>query len=52
MLATICDDIGNMLNMQDITQLGKDGIIHTPLAVSLKKIKGATHMVEGVHHLS
>ena len=44
MLAIIRDDV---LNMQYITQIRKDGIIQTSPVVVPEKIKRPTHMVEG-----
>ena len=51
MLATICDDTWNVLNMQHITPNSKIEYYSDILVVTLKKIKGPTHMVEGGHHL-
>ena len=46
MLATLCDDTWNVLNMHHKTPNWKDGIIQTSLAVALKKIKGPAHMAQ------
>ena len=35
MLATICDDTQNVLNIQHITPNKKDGIIQTPQVVAI-----------------
>ena len=39
MLATICDDTWNMLNMQHITQIRKDGTLQTLPVVAIKRLK-------------
>ena len=51
MLATICDDPCNVLNMQPITpNLERWDYSDIPSG-GHKKIKGPAHMVEGGHHL-
>ena len=51
MLATICDDTWNVLNIQHITpNLNRWDYQDTP-GGGHKKIKGPAHMVEGGHHL-
>ena len=39
MLATICDDTWNVLNMQHITKIGKDGNIQTSPVVAITILK-------------
>ena len=51
MLDTICDDTWNVINMQHITQIQKDGIIQTLPVVAIKRFKEPANMVEGGHHL-
>ena len=44
MLATICDDTWNVLNMRHITtKLKKDGIIQTSLVVAIKNLRTSPH---------
>ena len=49
MLAIIRYDAWDVLNMQFIIQIRKDGIIQTCPVVVLGNIKRPTHMVEGDH---
>ena len=53
MLATICDDTWNMLNMQHITPNSKRWDYSDIPSGGTEKIKGLDHMAEGegVHHL-
>ena len=51
MSAPIHDDTRNMLNMQHITQIQKDGIIQTSPVAAIKRLKWHAHIVEGGHHL-
>ena len=51
MLATVSDDIWNVLNMQYITLNSKRWDYSDLSGGGHKKIKGPTHMVEGGHHL-
>ena len=51
MLAAICDDTWNVLNMQHITPNSKRWHYSDSPSGGHKKIKGPTHMVEGGHTL-
>ena len=51
MLATICDDTCNVLNMKHVTHNSKRWDCSDTLGGSKKNIKSPDYMVEGGHHL-
>ena len=51
MMATICDDTWNVLNMQHITPHSKRRDYSDIIGGGHKKIKGPTHMTKDGHHL-